>query len=196
MDPEGRLSYLSSSYLGSHRDIGDVCSAAKELIPNYDVGIAILNGAMGLAFVMGHCGLPILNVKMQRIDNKYDATWKPLDELTNETLEGKRIIVLENDVLTGKTLTRAYQELSKFNPSSIDLFLARYKTLVDKSNYKGNEQYFPNLHFSGYQTEQWVDTRGNVPDSYGKTLGLPDFESDPNVVLEFIKKVESSGFIL
>lgn len=98
----------------------EFCVAAKRLAPKYDVGIGLAFGGAGMAFVFKKYGLDVRLVNAKRKGK--GASWNPIDNLP-DTLKGKNVLVLDEDVDKGGTLGRTYRELSKLNPRTIDVLL-------------------------------------------------------------------------
>ena len=82
--------------------IESACRAAAELIPEYDVGIGIAKKGLWLSFMFKLLGLQTYDVSIVRDGDQ--RVCAPMSELYKETLKDKRILVLENDAVTGKTL--------------------------------------------------------------------------------------------
>ncbi|MFA5993049.1 MAG: phosphoribosyltransferase [Candidatus Pacearchaeota archaeon] len=95
---------------------------AHSIARNYDLGIGIAKGGLPLAYMFNLFGLdirvveshPRYNGRMRKI-----PTFKAHDDISD--IRGKRILVLENDTLSGKTLERVGSELVRYNPATIDV---------------------------------------------------------------------------
>jgi hypothetical protein len=110
------------------------CRAATKLAPDYDVGIGIAWGGAPLSFIFENHGLPIRLASAKR--KGAGVSWRPIDELNEEAIEGKRVLVMEIDVLVGRTLRRAVAEIEKLKPRSIDLLLEKCYTFIPVSDYR------------------------------------------------------------
>ncbi len=187
-------------------DLSKKCAAAKRVSQEYDVGIVIAQGGTPLGYVVKQFGLPVLIVDMKR--HTSGVTWKPLDEITEETIKEKRIIVIENDVLTGETLKRAYEELNKLYPKSIDVLLTLANTLVTGRDYEIIQERFRERNISfkpSYRYDHvaeiqvpFVDTRLMVPLGYTNVLTVEtDFKPDLNALRDFkLTIIKKYGFDL
>jgi hypothetical protein len=110
------------------------CRAANKLAPEYDVGIGLAWGGAPISFIFEKHGLPVKLVAAKR--KGAGVIWRPIDELNYELLRGRKVLVLEIDVLAGRTLRRAMNELEQYKPSKIDLLLERSHTFIPISYYK------------------------------------------------------------
>lgn len=120
-------------------NFSSIFGVAKELHKDYDLGIALARGGTDFGYVAQKFGFPVLNVKMDRMEDSYDATWKPIDKITEEKINSKRVVVFEDDVTSGRTLTRVIKEIKELNPSFMDLLLnTRHANIPPEeySNYK------------------------------------------------------------
>lgn len=115
-------------------------NAASMLASQYDQGIGIANGGLWLAYVFSLYGLPTVNVDMKRALN--GATYKQIEPFGEEEIKEKRVILFDNDVVTGRTLRRAVREICKFKPKGIDLLLVQAYTHLNKTHYKKNKKFF------------------------------------------------------
>ena len=134
---------------------------------------------------------------MNRIIDAYDATWKPIDEITHEQIEGRKIVVFENDVVTGRTLTRAIKEINKLNPDYADLLLVTRYTDVDIRQYQElKDRGFIGkgvIDRSGFKDLYYgvcvLDTTCQIPKGFRNVRSLKqDFEPDYESLKEFEQK--------
>lgn len=111
----------------------EACTAAFKM-RDYDYGIALAKSGMWLGYIFSVFGFfPILTVWTKRMG--FGASWRPFDLLEN-LLPDKRILVFENDVVTGRTLKRTVRELQALNPQFIDLLLVYDHTEISYANYE------------------------------------------------------------
>jgi hypothetical protein len=140
-----------------------VCRAASKLASEYDVGIGLAWDGAAISFVFNRHGLPVRLVSMKR--KGAGAAWNPIDELNGAELRGRRVLVLEVDVLTGRTLRRALKELERHGPSTIDLLLERSHTFIPIFYYKeliakgGIWRTLPPLRQAFEETERTIKRR-------------------------------------
>jgi hypothetical protein len=114
--------------------LASVCRAADKLAPRYDVGIGLACGGIPLSFILEKYGLPVSLVHAKRKGS--GIFWDPMDELSEATLRDRRILVLEIDVLLGRTLRKTLAELERYKPKSIDLLLEKSHTFIPIPYYK------------------------------------------------------------
>ena len=117
--------------------------AAEGLKGQYDLAIPLANGGLRLGRVFEQHSYTVKPVKLHR--HGKGATWKPLVPLGD--LEGKRILLLEDDMVTGRTIRKAAQELGKHSPQVIDVLLSTAITHLTVNQYKMWKGY--NLPFPG-----------------------------------------------
>jgi|GEM_PF-1937845 len=102
------------------------CRAANELASQYDVGIGIAKKGMWLSFIFSKLGLSSYDVLVVR--NGDDRFCCPMDELFGRMLDGKRILIFDNDAVTGITVKRIVEMIGEsVTPEFVDLLLiSRY----------------------------------------------------------------------
>lgn len=88
--------------------------AAQKIRPLYDVGVCIAKGGLYVAYLLHFAGLPIMDVEMKRKGT--GARWIPQPSFAGEKLTGQKVLIAENDTVTGRTLRRAVQEIKKYSP--------------------------------------------------------------------------------
>ncbi|MBI3623001.1 hypothetical protein HY212_02890 [Candidatus Pacearchaeota archaeon] len=117
-----------------NRYVMEACSAMVALKDEYDVGVALATDGLFLSYIAQQFGFPTLNVRLKRRLN--GASWQPIDRVDEESAGGKRVIVFDNDALTGRTLRRASRELSVLSPSKMDLLLIYEQTPITTNMYR------------------------------------------------------------
>lgn len=90
-----------------------------------------------------------------------DRPYKELDDLS--IIKGKNILLIEDDVRTGKTLEKACSQIKRYRPKSISLYL-------------GHPERMQNLP--------------NIPKEFRKVYTTPDILSDAQIKLEIDKALE------
>lgn len=150
------------------------CRAAQTLKTQYDLGIALATDGLWLGYVFHAHGVPTKAVKLRRMGG--GATWQPIDNITPQEVEGKRILLFDNDVVTGRTIKRAVKELNRFSPEYIDLLLVYELTCLSiRAYHKWKEKW--NLERGIYDLSQkniWIKTRDRVPQGIRKVRTLQD----------------------
>ena len=135
---------------------------------------------MWLGYIFSLFGtFPILTAWTKRVG--YGANWRPLYPLDSiDDLSNKKVLVFENDVVTGRTLKRAMRELQALNPQSIDLLLSYGHTEVSRSNYDKWKHYFKEeVRVLGHSYgDICLDTNCQIPEGFHRVKSLEkDFNS-------------------
>ena len=101
--------------------LGPTINMAYNLSQEHDLGVGIARGGLTSAFLASAFGLETRVVDSHKTGQ--GATYKAVDEITQEDVRNKRIVVFDKDIVTGRTANRISKELSKFEPLSINLAL-------------------------------------------------------------------------
>lgn len=125
----------------TYRLSANACSAYNQLCDDFDLGVAIAKDGLWLGYHFDLLGFPTKAVKMHRKGKS--ATFETIDDLTREDVEGKRILLFDNDVVTGRTTKKMVKELQKHNPAKIGLLLLWEYTGLSIKNFKKWSHYFP-----------------------------------------------------
>jgi len=151
-------------------------NAASLLAPKYDLGVGIAKGGLWLSYLFSLYGLQIANVDMKRILN--GATYKPLKPFGEGQIKDKKIILFDNDVVTGRTLRRIVKELYGFKPQKIDLLLLMYYTTVNITNYGKIKKFLKKEHkvmgeqrYGKYRV-LLLDTTCQIPKEIGEVFAI------------------------
>ncbi|MBI4896089.1 MAG: hypothetical protein HY832_00895 [Candidatus Aenigmarchaeota archaeon] len=131
-------------------ELGPTVNMAYHLENQYDVGIGIAKGGLFSSYIFQLSGLPIKIVESHRKGS--EATFQWTTGTTPQEIEGKKLLVLDKDVRTGRTTGRVLKELQRYNPSAIDLALVHkpvpsdssFGTLVENIPDGYRSVYFPN----------------------------------------------------
>lgn len=148
----------------------EACCAAQTIATNYDCGIALAAGGLYLGFIFELvANFPVLTVEMKRRGN--GARWMPIDKLN---IQGKRVLVFDNDVVTGRTLKRAIQELQRINPASIDLLLVYGHTEVSPERFERWKHFLkPQCTIlSSTGPNICLDTMCQIPQGFQKIMNI------------------------
>ena len=94
-------------------------NAAFNLIPNYEIGVGIARGGLYSTFVFSTLNLPIILAESHRQEKGTTFRWHD----SPDGIEGKRVLVFDEDISSGRTSKRTLKEILKFRPTSVDLFL-------------------------------------------------------------------------
>ena len=66
-------------------------------------------------------GMDVLDVDVDEHSTVEDRPYRELDDLS--VIEGKNIVLIENDVVTGATLEKVITNLNRYKPKSISVYL-------------------------------------------------------------------------
>lgn len=155
---------FTPSYINTFR-------AAQELSKSYDFGIGIAWGGVFSSFAFYSFGLPVSLVNMSRTGK--GASWSPIDGIDYQKIHNKRVIVIENDAITGRTLRRAIREIGKFKPHSVDLLLHYENIPLSFRRYMG-------FVIKGYpmpSLKEIVEHSWNKEHSIGKVTSIQEKEN-------------------
>jgi len=129
---------------------------AKELSQQYDLGIGIARGGLWQAYICGLCGMPIKVVDMKRKGK--GASYKLIDSIGESDIKDKRILFLDQDAVTGRTLSRAINEIAAYKPRDIGIFL-----LFEGHSNLHNLPKDRKIHFPKSDTTlQYIDNINNI----------------------------------
>jgi len=100
-----------------------VINMVYNLKDNYDLGISVAKGGLYLGFVFDLFGLPMKVVEC----HKRKSYFKEIDKIIREDVEGKKILVLEDDINTGVTSKEIFCKINENNPLFVDISFAHDK---------------------------------------------------------------------
>lgn len=165
---EGFEEFLKENYKDYDKNekvpcVGELYSlitGANQLAKNHDIGIAIGKCSAFPAYIFSFFR-PVLLCEAHANKEKTTFEWcNCTTEQLEEKIKGKKIVILEAaDVITEiteKTLQEAVEEIKKYSPKSLDLFLALYNRgevpevpkEINKVFYPKNLDY--NFFYDGY----------------------------------------------
>jgi len=116
-----------------------ILPAVVQLTKEYDIGVAIASKGLILGYYFDLRGFPIKVVNQKRKGK--GATWNPIDNL--EDLTDKNVLLLESDIITGRSAKRAERELQKFKPKLIDLLLLFETVPISVGDYERTQKFLP-----------------------------------------------------
>lgn len=99
--------------------IWEIANMAFNLVGDYDVGVGIARGGLSSAYIFSLFGLDIRIADSHREDRRARFNWG--DEVSERDFEGKKVLVFDKDVVSGKTANRALKEIQKYHPTQVDL---------------------------------------------------------------------------
>ena len=97
----------------------ETLNAADALGPQYDVGVGVAKGGLYSAFIFNRFGLPVIVAEAHRKGTGATFVWHD----DPSALKGKRILVFDKDIVTGRTLRRVLREINEHEPGSVDAYL-------------------------------------------------------------------------
>jgi len=104
---------------------------ASVLAGDYDLGVVVAYGGLSGGYALEVMGLPVKVIEAKRKGKGASFDWRNVDP---RVIEGKDVLVVENDVMTGRTLRRVARELGRANPKSIDLYFTLREGYNDERN--------------------------------------------------------------
>lgn len=139
-------------------------SSARRIIEAgaVDIGVAVGPGGFVYASLFTLLGLPVRNVHIDASSVTEERPYKELDDVRD--ISGKRTLVIEDSVGTGRTLRTALDEIQKYSPESVSVYLGISK----------KDQYLPNVprgfravyttpnHLTDRQMRGEVDKAGEI----------------------------------
>ncbi|MBN1896642.1 MAG: phosphoribosyltransferase [Candidatus Aenigmarchaeota archaeon] len=125
--------------------LGKTVNMAHNLKDDYDICIGIAKGGLFSTYVFNKLGMDTKLAEAHAGPEKSTFEW--IDSVSPDELEGRRILVLECDAISGGTSKKVLEVLSNYNPGEIDISFN-----VEPAGGK-----------YGYGTNV-----SNIPDGYGK----------------------------
>ena len=105
---------------GGGFELYEALNAAYELKDQYDVVVGVAKGGLYSSFVFDLIGI---DMKLCEAHKKgEDETTFEWHSDFLEDLEGKRVLVLDKDVRSGRSLTRVVDELQQYSPAKVGVF--------------------------------------------------------------------------
>lgn len=101
--------------------IGVAANLAYNLVSNHDLGIGVAKGGLFSTYMARLFGLNTKVIEMHRKGK--GATFRLVDEIKPSDIEGKRVVVFDKDVVSGRTTRRALTEIKKYKPGQLNLAL-------------------------------------------------------------------------
>lgn len=100
-------------------EIHEAANIAYNLAENYDLGIGNAKGGLFLAYAFENFGLKTKIVETHRKGK--GATFKWVDDVVREDIENKKILVMDKDIISGRSCNKVLKEVQKFNPRQVDI---------------------------------------------------------------------------
>jgi hypothetical protein len=170
-------------------------NAASLLEKEYDLGIGIAKKGTWLSFVHGLNGLDTKEVLVSRY--KDDRFMFPLSVIRSEDVEDKRIVIFDNDLVSGNSVKVVGEKMLSRNARSVDLLLVYGVTRLQPEFYeqiKGKFRNKPKILGKSESGEIVIDTRCETPDCINRTYSLDnDFSIGPERLNEIICRLMQNG---
>lgn len=102
-------------------------NAGYNLARNYDLGIGIARGGLWSTYIFNLFDLETHVVDSHKIGKSASFKWISGDP---DAVKGKKVIVFDKDICSGRTLRRVGRELAELHPESLDLFMNVPSTML------------------------------------------------------------------
>lgn len=162
-------------------DLEKACHAAQTISKDYDLGIGIAKKGLWLSYVFNLYGLPTLNTLVVRNGNE-DRLINQTNTLNEDSVKGKKILLFDNDLVTGNTVNALADKLLILKPEFIDLLLIYNHTEITPEFYKQVKPLFKNKPDEiGKMADGKIvlDAMCEIPKTIRKSMSLEnDFISD------------------
>ncbi|MBF0105997.1 MAG: phosphoribosyltransferase [Deltaproteobacteria bacterium] len=115
----------SRGYLGNGSLRGFAYKIIRGLLAlkgSYDLFVPVAKGGLYAGALADLLGLKTCVIEVHA-HNKKHPTSHVVDQMTPEDIKGKRVLLLDNDTVTGASVQEAMRLLSAFEPSLVDVFL-------------------------------------------------------------------------
>jgi hypoxanthine phosphoribosyltransferase len=86
-----------------------------------DIGVVIGPEGFMYASMFSLLGFPLVNIHIDEYCKTEDRPYKELDDIS--CIKGKRVLLIEDDVVTGKTLEKALSKIEAYSPSEVSVYL-------------------------------------------------------------------------
>ena len=143
------------------------CHAAETLSLQYDVGIGIAKKGIWLSYIFSLYGLSTHDILVFRTGDTTRFTM-PLTPLYKKDVFGKRVIIFDNDLVTGKTIERVAQGMLDEGAQQTDLLLVYGNTRISPTYFgqiKHNFRNKPKVVGRTITEDIVINTKAEVPDS-------------------------------
>lgn len=150
------------------------CHAAQTLAGNYDLGIGIAKKGMWLSYIFSLYGLQASDFLVSRTGD-IERVGIPLAGLRSTDVPGKRVLIFDNDLVTGNTVRALSDKFRGAGASKTDLLLIYGNTRL-KPEYFEEARPFMNgeIKIVGRTTEGEivVNTENQISESIGESWSL------------------------
>jgi hypothetical protein len=164
-------------------DLERACAAAKHLAPRYDIGMGIAKKGLWTSFVFNLYGLESSDSMIIRNGEQRVAV--PLGMATRTNMLGKRMLLFDNDAVTGLTIKSAAKHLKIARPKCVDALLNYACTELKPEYYNEMKSQFKNRPTVLGERDGVIviDTRSEVKPHVRKLMTLQtDYEPRPELL--------------
>lgn len=113
----GRISHFHSK--------SKMINLAYNLMGHYDLGVGIAIGGLEPAYFFSMFGLEVLVCECHKGRDFYWAQ-EPSKEYLRQHIAGKRVVVIDEDIVYGRNSRRVVNEIMKYRPQQADLALVHH----------------------------------------------------------------------
>lgn len=110
------------------------CDAAVRL-PSYDIVMGIAKKGMWLSYVLHKMGRTTSDAWLERHGDKRASVM--LGPIDGRSVQGRKILLVDNDVLTGTSLNHTMNGLRKFSPARCDVLLIYNHAQIAAKDHEG-----------------------------------------------------------
>jgi hypothetical protein len=104
-------------------EVAPIANVACNVANQYDLGIGVAKGGLFPTYIFRLFGLDTRLVEYHRKEKGKKLRW--VDSVSPQEVKDKKVLVLDNDRVTGKTTNVIYRILQKCGPEQIDLALLK-----------------------------------------------------------------------
>lgn len=121
---------------------------AHSLADDYDIGVGISRGGLFLTYLFEKFGLKNKLVDAHKKDRNVTFRW--MTDFSDADFYGKKVAVIDKDVITGRTSGAVLNKVKKHKPYSIDLILVHnptkehYGSLIENVPKGYDDVHYPN----------------------------------------------------
>ncbi len=129
-----------------------VWMAARQLLEHYDVAVAVARKGLWLGHIFRLAGWETEELLTLRGNTEQFRVLLPLGNVTDQ-IRGKRVLILENDMLTGKSIEAVAGYLHGNGVKSADLFLLADHLCLPSEEFEKVKDHVPQERLMGKATD-------------------------------------------
>lgn len=108
--------------------------AVITLRDRYDLAISLARDGLWLGYMFKLGGLPVSVAKVSRKGR--GAQFEPITEIRKADISGKKVLFLDLDAITGRTLDKSTKIIGGFSPECMDVLFMHNTALINVEGYK------------------------------------------------------------